>query len=358
MRISIWSLVVALSCWLPSAQGQDLTVGYNQGWIDGSYGHDLTDRFDEAAWTRVLRRTREGGGSVLRVWILEGKDKEGVIWKGHRPVGVQPALLKNLRRLTRLAQAERVQIYWTLMSANWPDHWAKGIESERQFNVFNDKYGHGALFRRVVLKPILEVLAEQPAANYAFDIMNEVQGSVREHFWPDGWKGARRFIKAMSAFVHAHAPGLKVTASSGHHSAAWDILLGRFDGLGLDFYDVHVYSNRGKISLGRFLVRHARRKGLPIVLGEFGQKAPQVDPALQARVTRTFLAHAKRLGFAAAFAWRLSDEQAHDRRFSFYDGDRPRPALNVMRAAAGLPALDLSRPTRRPGISGTLRRAP
>ena len=88
------------------------------------------------------------------------------------------------------------------------------------------------------------------------------------------------------------------------------------------------------------------------MVGEFGQKRKQVDPALQARVTAGVLAQAQRLGFSAVFAWRLEDEQAHDRRFSFYDGARPRPALNVMRAAAGLPPLDLNAST--PGLAGAV----
>lgn len=350
MRTLILSLLLLACLGLaPLAQGQELTIGYNQAWIEGSYGHDLTDRFDASAWRRILRRTRAGGGSVVRIWLLEGRAKEGVIWDGHRPLGVEPVLLRNLRALIALAEAERVQVYWALLDGNWPEHWGKGIDSERQFNVFNDRFGHGAQFRERVLGPILQVLNERPRVNYAFDILNEVQGGVRAGFWPEGWRGAKRFLAATSAFVHGRAPGLKVTASSGHHSAAWDLLCGRFDGVGLDFYDVHVYSDSGKIPYGWFLARHARRKGLPIVLGEFGQKSESRDPALQARVVRKALAHAKRLGFAAALSWRLEDEQAHDLRFSFYDGDRARPALNVMRAAAGLPALSTST-----GLAGAL----
>lgn len=351
-------LTAALLCLAPIAEARGLKLGYNQAWIEGSYGHDLTDRFDADAWERIMQRTREGGGSAVRVWILEGRDKEGVIWQGHRPAGVQPVLLTNLRTLVGLAERHHVQIYWTLVSANWPEHWPKGtIASERQYNVFNDKYGHGALFRARVVRPILEVLNEKPRVNFAFDIMNEVQGSVRAHFWSDGWTGARKFLRAMTAFIHANAPGLKVTASSGHHTAAWDILVGRYDGVGLDFYDIHVYDDDGEIPFARFLAWHARSQGLPIIVGEFGQKDDADDPALQAEVTRNVLREARRFGFKAAFAWRLEDEQKNGRRFSFYDDDRPRPALNVMRAAAGLPAIDLTPAARCRGAAGAVRQS-
>lgn len=315
------------------AQGRDLVVGYNQAWLEGAYGHDLTDRFDAAAWRRILTRTREGGGCAVRVWLLEGSAKEGVRWRGHEPLGLEPAFLANLRTLVDLAHEERVRLYWTLLSANWPAHWPKGtLESERQYNVFNDKYGHGTLFRERVLGPILDVIAERPRATFALDLMNEVQGSVRTWFWSDGWTGARRFMRTTAAFAHRRCPWLKVTVSSGHHTAADDVLAGRFDGLGLDFYDVHVYTDDGRIPQGAALARHARRQGAPIVVGEFGQASEQVDDALQARVTRGILADARRLGFTAAFAWRLEDRQEGGRRFSFYDGDRAPPALDVMRA--------------------------
>tara|TARA_R110002072_G_scaffold7156_1_gene39288 strand:- start:1250 stop:2323 length:1074 start_codon:yes stop_codon:yes gene_type:complete len=348
VRALLLALLFACLGWAPLAEGQELRIGYNQGWIDGSYGHDLTDRFDAGAWARILRRTRTGGGSVVRIWLLEGKAKEGVIWDGHRPAGVDPTLLSNLHALIAMAETERVQIYWALLDGNWPEHWAKGVDSERQFNVLNDRFGYGTEFRERVLAPILQVLGERPQVNYAFDMLNEVQGGVSAGFWPDGWRGARRFMAETSAFVRAHAPALKVTASSGHHTAAWDLLRGRFDRVGLDFYDVHVYSDTGKIRYGWFLARHARRKGLPIVLGEFGQASKSVDPALQARVVRRSLADAKRLGFAAALAWRLEDEQAHDLRFSFYDGAQARPALQTMREAAGLPPLASS------GLTGAI----
>ena len=136
-------------------------------------------------------------------------------------------------------------------------------------------------------------------------------GAVRVWFWSDGWKGARRWMRRTVSFVHRRAPGLRVTVSSGHHTWARDVLRGRFDGVGLDFLDVHVYTNGTRIPHGAALARHARRRGIPIVVGEFGQKKEGVDTDLQARVTRGILSDAKRLGFRAVFAWRLEDQQAH-----------------------------------------------
>jgi hypothetical protein len=197
---------------------------------------------------------------------------------------------------------------------------------------------------------VLEVLARDADVAWGLDLINEIQGAVRRArldgerlpgVWPDGWDGARRYLATTAAFVHAQAPGLKVTASAGHASAPYDLLLGRFDVLGLDFYDLHVYTG-GRIPWARQLVAHARARGLPIVLGEFGPKKGLVSSLLrrlgptayaryQARVTRKFLARAQDDGFAAAFPWRLEDS---DHAFTLYDGDEPRPALEALQAFA------------------------
>src|SRR4051812_5012407 len=82
-----------------SAPGDRFRIGYNQAWLEGAFGRDLTTAFDESAWRRVLKRAHDGGGSVVRIWILEGKPLEGVTWDQHRPTGITPALDKSVRRI-------------------------------------------------------------------------------------------------------------------------------------------------------------------------------------------------------------------------------------------------------------------
>jgi hypothetical protein len=312
------------------ARADDFVVGFNQAWLEGKWAQDLAGEFPEKDWRRVLVRTREAGGTAMRVWLCEDRTYEGVIWDGHRPAGVQPRFLENVRKLGALAAEERVQLYWTLSDGNW--FWDKsGVEYDRVWNVLNDKYGYGSEFRKNVLGPILDAINQRPATVYAFDCMNEIEGSVKAWFWPDKWDGARRYVKATAAFVKARAPGIKVTSSAGHGEAAADILAGRFDDLGLDFYDLHVYTDQMTVPEGGPVVLHAKRRGLTAVLGEFGQKRSNVDDAFQAKHVTAMLGEAKRLGFTAAFAWQLEDA---DRKFEFYDGDRARPAIEAFRKFA------------------------
>ena len=53
--------------------------------------------------------------------------------------------------------------------------------------------------------------------------------------------------------------------------------------------DIHAYDDTGSIPFGDLLRNHARSQGVPIVLGEFGQKTEKVDPVLQAKVVSGFL---------------------------------------------------------------------
>jgi hypothetical protein len=252
-----------------------------------------------------------------------------VIWDQgdpHRPAGVDPALVQNIPTVAALARASGVQVYWTLMDGAVPLHGLvmSQLDKDRSWNVYNGDWGMGDAWRRNVLGPVLDAIAKDRDAVYAIDILNEIEGPVASDLFRGRWLGARRFMADTAAFVHARVPGLRVTSSAGWQDAPWDILLGYFDGVGLDFLDVHAYDDKGKIPLGDMLASHARSKGVPIVLGEFGQASKAKDPALQSKVVSAFLADAKRLGFEAALAWRLEDE---DPRFSFFDGATPRPAV-------------------------------
>lgn len=315
----------------------DLITGFNQAWIEGKFGRDLTSAFDEAEWRRALERTREGGGKVLRLWLFEGKAKEGILYHHAVPTGVDPALLANVRRVQTLARELRVKLLWCVFDGNWFEHYGRGdLDHHRHFNVLMDRYGAGAALEQKVLAPLIDVLAEMPDVVFGLDLMNEVQGSVKTWMWSDGWTGARRWIARTARFCHARAPWLKVTASSGHHRAVKDVIDGRFDGLGLDLYDVHLYTDGTTIPDGARLAAHGRARGVPVIVGEIGQSKTADDPALQARVLEGILSDAARLGLRGVLAWRLEDRQANGRQFTFFEPDgRARPALAVMRRHGG-----------------------
>jgi hypothetical protein len=308
-------------------------AGFDQAWIPGKYGRDLTAAFDPDDWRQAFRRAHDAGAWVVRVWIFEGAPMQGVLWSPgdpHCPVGVDPALVDNVLTVCQIASEERVLIYWTALDGNVPSDTKPGLERDRFWNVYNNDYLFGDDWRAYCLGPVVDAIASRPDTLYALDLVNEVEAPVGHDFLRSGWNGARQFVLTTAAFVHARA-SIPVTASYGWGSWSRDLLAGRLDDLGLDFIDIHPYTDDPWIPDGDAVAAHAAALGLPLVMGEFGQKKSSADPALQARVVRGMLADANRLGLYAALAWRLEDESS---TYTFYDGNQPRPALAEVKAFA------------------------
>ena len=312
-------------------------AGFDAAWIGQGYGHDFTTSWDPAAVDLVFARAARAGGSVVRLWLFEGAPKQGVVFdpSGTRATGLVPGFLDHIEAVCRAARRAGVRVYWTGHDGNWfsPLHTRF---ADIHYNILEDKYGEGVAFRERALGPVLDVIARYPDTVFAYDVMNEVEGSVAKWFWTDGWTGARRWIHDEVAFVHARAPGIAATASAGWESAVPDLLAGRFSGLGLDFYDLHLYNDDGTIPQAFELRLLGWRTATPFVLGEFGQKSQRLDDALQRKVTAGFLAAARAQGFLAALGWRLDDERPSTPSFSpvlsYYRNGQERPAAGDVRA--------------------------
>lgn len=331
--LSLLSLVALLhASSTPALAGP--TLGVNQAWVEGAFGRDLSQDWDPDAWRRLLRLTRASGAKVMRVWLFEGHPFEGVAWDLHRPVAPVPGFVEHVRALAAMGREEGVQLYWTAFDGNWPGYVTDPLAYARAWNVFNDRFGYGREFRERVLAPVLAAIAAEPASCFALDLLNEAQGCLGARGgFVGGWAGARRFLSEWAAFVKQRAPGVRVTASSGHHTGSADLLAGRFEGLGLDFRDVHLYEDGGMPFDAWWLAWQCRQRGIGLVIGEHGQRSSRVDPALQARATDAVLSHAERAGVLAILPWRLEDRRPDGARFTLWEnaGQTPRPVVDVMR---------------------------
>jgi len=312
-------------------------TGYNVAWFGEAYGRDFTRDWDESVVEREFARTRAMGGRCVRLWLFEGMEKDGVTFQGARATGLAPGFLANVERTCAIARRHGVRVYWTGLNGNWP--WAKtGSWWNIHYNIVNDKYGAAQSFRARALGPVLDVLARNADTVYAFDVMNEVEGSISVWAWPDAWTGARKWIREEVAFVRTRLPGVAVTASAGWATASENLTKGRYSGLGLDFYDIHVYDDQGRIPDAFGLRMLSWRTATPILLGEFGQKSERRDDALQRRATKAFLDNAKAQNFLGALGWRLDDERpsvpGYAAHHSFIWQGRERPAAADVRAFA------------------------
>jgi hypothetical protein len=231
----------------------------------------------------------------------------------------------------------------------------------------NDKYGVGRCFREGVLRPVLSELARHAGSVFALDLVNEINARTlpKESTFQGGWEGARKFVGTWSQFAKALWPGLRLTASVGNSCALQDLLPRqrglnqswcprggrRLSGLKLDFYDLHLYNDRGEIPYCGALSALSRADRVPILLGELGQASPAYDDALQKGALGKFVQNARRCGLWGALAWRLSDirpGQNPEARFSFEANGQDRPAVQTMQSLASDPKVTQATPSRPP----------
>ena len=369
MRLSLsflfLSILVGLSCPFGFCQSNSLRLlsqsssevgdkgfvtGFNQAWLHNSYGSQWTRNWDEAEARRLLKACADNGAKVIRMWLFEGLSFEGVIWDDDpqksaygysgtrtRPTGLAPEKLQNIERFLVIAEEEGVAVYLTFFDANIysQNNPAKARRKDEWWNVLNDEYAAGAGFRGNVLSPIIQACSRHRNAVFAIDLVNEINALVKEHWFKDGWQGARTFVTRWRSFIRRLVPDMPVSASFGHHDAVSALVDGRLRADEVDFYDFHLYNNSGSIPDSDDVTALARRLAIPIYLGEFGQKSSAYDNDMQSRVLRSFLLAAKNCGLAGAFAWRLSDIRDGynpEARFSFEAFGTWRPAMDVFRS--------------------------
>lgn len=319
---------------LPPMPHQSFLVGYNQAWFGMAYASDLTTSFDLAYVRQTLDGINKAGGHIVRLWLFEGM--QGVTLGQFAPQSksVSPAMLANVDTVLTEARARGLWVYVTALNANDMPQ-ASGPTRDFYYNLVNDKYGEGAAFQTNVLAPMLAVLDKHQDVVWGLDLVNEIAAARQRAFWPDLVNDARSFIQRIATFVHSKSPWLKVTSSAGWDGAQYDISGGFFSGLGLDFYDLHVYADSGTYDGASAVCTRAQQDGVPVILGELGQKTMSEDDALQQSATQTFLTNAKALCFKAGLPWRYDAAEA---TWNFVRKDGTfRPAVSVMQSFGSMP---------------------
>ena len=164
-----------------------------------------------------------------------------------------------------------------------------------------------------------------PGVIYAFELINEIEAPLNSSYFSDGWAGAQGWIKNVATFVKLKSPWLPVTASAGWGYAVPEITFGLFSNLNLDFYDLHVYADGGQYSGETALCNKVSADGVPIILGEYGQKSQTFDDTLQYWTTynfingaKNFINGAKGYCFWAALAWKYEASGAQSQPWFGY----------------------------------------
>ncbi|MBW2525196.1 MAG: hypothetical protein JRI23_13515 [Deltaproteobacteria bacterium] len=187
-----------------------------------------------------------------------------------------------------------VKLYVTVMTAAHylrPEQRALGIELVRHPE---------SLFANAVV-PFLDRYGSTGVI-WAVDCLNEPEGLVAGNdgnweTWGATWDEMRAFLAYCAGAVHGHDPNLAVSAGSGWHE--WvNVAAGRYDGLGFDFYDYHLYDDVPDPP-------HPATLGVdrPVVIGECGQESEVWDDTLQYTAVRDCFVGARDNGYLAALSW-------------------------------------------------------
>lgn len=297
----------------------DFLFGVNLPWFDGAYGHDLgreAQHPNYGVWYDVKGNSDKVssyfndidaiGFRVVRVWLMERSegwevDKDGIITK------LNDAFLRNVDDVVARAKANHVKLYLCLTTGcgeiDFPSH----LKDPKQ--------------QKAYLENCVKPLAKRFKGNdtiFAFDIINEIESELRDSVGPDkiDIDQAKAFIRNNVKAIKSEDP--KRLVSSGSN---WDMVQ-HFKGLGLDFYDIHVYRDDSHLpNVQDFMVDR------PIIVGEFGVGTKKDnDDALQQKVVVAFMKNALERGYAGCFVWAYGPRE---RYFNLVqEGGKRRPVVD------------------------------
>lgn len=312
-------------------------VGYNEAWFGDHFSTDLTSDFSLSYVNKTFDGIVSAGGHVVRIWLFELA--QGIVWNMSGPPpqtqGVASAFLQNLDLVLTAARVRGLWVYVTALDASEATSKAPAVYASYFKNMFNNVGGELDAYETKVLGPTLAVLNAHQENIYGFDLINEIEAAtqVTSGVFANPYNDSRAFLKKMRDYVKTQSPWLKVTATAGYGNPANDISLGAFSGLGLDFYDIHEYSDSGTYSGATAACDRAQQDGVFIILGEYGQSTQAIDDTIQYNSTAVFLSNSKSLCFKAAIAWRYDySALATSNWFNFVRADGSfRPAVSLVK---------------------------
>jgi hypothetical protein len=320
---------------LPPMVMPEFIVGYNEAWFGPWFGTGLTSDFDPAYARSVLDGIKLGGGRVVRLFLFELGQGLVLAPSTPRTQGVSPQLLANLEWIITEARQRGLWVYLTALESNHMALYAPLTDYYRA--LLTNTSGEGDAFNALVLGPLLEMLDRHAENVFGLDLANELDAAKSDGMWsglPLDPVGPRAFVQRTRDFIRSRSPWLRVTVTLGKGGTAqYDLAGGFLSGLGLDFYDVHLYSDNGTFGGMTALCDRAALDGVPLYLGEFGQKTQAWNDTLHYAAAANFLNGAKTGCFKGALAWRF-DAAEETWAYQLPDGGL-RPAAQVIQAFSG-----------------------
>lgn len=325
---------------LPPMPTQKFLIGYNEAWWGGAFATGYTTDWDLEYVRTTLDGISAAGGHLVRIWLWPVPQGITLAPAPPQTQSVSQEFLDNVDTVLTEARKRGLWVYVTLLDGNTIAAIAEPLHTYG-VNLLNNNGGELAAFHDKALAPLLAVLDAHQDNVFGIDIINEIQAAYKQGVFPDANLGPRAFILSTAAFIKSRSPWVRVTASAGwpddlfKTGAQYDIANGFYSGLGLDFYDLHAYSDSGTYPGATAMCQRAAQDGVPVYLGEFGQKTESMDDDLQYNATAAFLNNSLTLCLSGAFAWRYD---AAEKWWAFVRPDDSfRPAVAVMQVFGAQP---------------------
>jgi hypothetical protein len=263
---------------------------------------------------------RKANGSVVKFLLfsnLQGLLVSSPLTSASSPVPnprhLASDFIANLDALLTQAHQMGLKVYVTVLNGGDMKSWANNSALPQMQGYFQNLIRDPVTKAnfKLVLDDLLTVLNNHRGDVYAMDFVNEIEAplNVGSIYFPDGWIGARAWIAEMVGYIKQKSNYLgfifPITAAAGYNYAAQEITLGLFSGIGLDFFDLHEYTDSGQYPGQTALCNKVRNDQQQIILGEFGQKSKTYSDVIQNNATTAFLYGAARSCFSGALAWKF-----------------------------------------------------
>ena len=218
-------------------------------------------------------------------WFLFCDGRAGVQYTDRgRPIGLDRFVFRDVDAALAAAQRHGVQIMFVVLDFLWcsPGSVLRGVQMGGRAHVLDDCDTREALLDSV-LRPMFERYARDPEI-FAWDIINEP-----EWIKTVGRTPMRAYLAEAIALAHATTRQPVTVGSAG---VRWR---DRYDGLDLDFYQVHWYDS---LKHQPPLETPVDDLGFdrPVLLGEFPSRGSR-------RSSAEIVDAARQAGYAGAFYW-------------------------------------------------------
>jgi hypothetical protein len=275
--------------------------GANLAWLDGNYSDYLGIDPHEASWglhynsasmNAHFADMHNMGIKVVRIWLFQ--DDQGCNLDSNGYVtSVTSTFWTNLDNTVQLAKNNGIALYLTLNNGR-----ADFQENSAMLNAFINN----------ALIPLVNRYKGNSGV-WAIDAMNEIDGTVAGNtgnYTTTGstWAQAEAYMQTVAAAIHTADPTRLVSTSSGWHS--WSNI-SNFKGLGLDFYDFHVYADDGYVPAVSTL-----GVDKPVYMGESGQGTDAWNDTLQNTAENNFLYNTDNGDYAGLGIWDYDYAGAND----------------------------------------------